>query len=59
MKKSLNLIISAGKGCFTCCKGCFMNSNESKMPKYIDPVYDDGNIVIRQDAEWPIPVFYN
>ena len=23
MKKSLSLIISAGKGCFTCCKGCY------------------------------------
>ena len=40
------------------CRGCFMNSNESKMPRYIDPVYDDGNIVIRQDAEWPIPAFF-
>lgn len=40
------------------CRGCFMNQNELKMSKYIEPVYDDGNIVIRQDAEWPIPAFF-
>ena len=35
-----------------------MLQNENLMPKYIEPIYDDGNIIIRQDAEWPIPAFY-
>lgn len=40
------------------CRGCFMEKNNDKMPIYIEPIYDDGNVVVRQDAEWPIPAFY-
>lgn len=40
------------------CRGCLMENNKNKMPKYIDPIYDDGNVIVRQDAEWPIPAFY-
>lgn len=40
------------------CRGCFMEQNKEKLPKYIEPIYDDGNVVVRQDAEWPIPAFY-
>lgn len=40
------------------CRGCFMEQNEHLMSEYIKPIYDDGNVVVRQDAEWPIPGFY-
>lgn len=40
------------------CRGCFMNLNADKMPKCIDPVFDNGTVVVRQDAEWPIPAFF-
>lgn len=40
------------------CRGCFMLKNDHLMPKYIDPIYYDGNVIVRQDAEWPIPAFY-
>lgn len=40
------------------CRGCFMEQNNNLLSKYIDPIYDDGNVVVRQDAEWPIPAFY-
>lgn len=40
------------------CRGCFMNENEPLLPEEIIPVYDDGIIVVRQDAEWPVPGFY-
>ena len=40
------------------CRGCFMEQNSEKLPIYIKPIYDNGNVVIRQDAEWPIPAFY-
>lgn len=40
------------------CRGCFMEQNAEKLPVHINPIYDDKKIVIRQDAEWPIPAFY-
>lgn len=40
------------------CRGCFMDNNPEKLPLYIEPIYDDGNVIVRQDAEWPIPAFY-
>lgn len=40
------------------CRGCFMNKNEVEMPECISPIYEKNGVVIRQDAEWPIPAFY-
>lgn len=40
------------------CRGCFMEQNSDKLPEHIKPIYDNGNVVVRQDAEWPIPAFY-
>lgn len=40
------------------CRGCFMEKNNNILPNYIEPIYDDGNVIVRQDAEWPIPAFY-
>lgn len=40
------------------CRGCIMNECSDSLPKEIRPVYDDGEIVVRQDAEWPVPGFY-
>jgi diadenosine tetraphosphate (Ap4A) HIT family hydrolase len=40
------------------CRGCFMNEHEPELPRAIRPVYDDGAVVVRQDAEWPVPGFY-
>jgi diadenosine tetraphosphate (Ap4A) HIT family hydrolase len=40
------------------CRGCFMNHNEHLMPFYIYPVFERDGVVVRQDAEWPIPGFY-
>lgn len=40
------------------CRGCFMEKNKNVLPIYIEPIYDDGNVIVRQDAEWPIPAFY-
>lgn len=40
------------------CRGCFMTDHPELMPAVIDPVLDLGDIVVRQDAEWPVPGFY-
>jgi len=40
------------------CRGCLMNQMETTLPKLIEPIYDDGEVVVRQDAEWPVPGFY-
>lgn len=40
------------------CRGCFMNEHEHELPRDITPVYDDEEILVRQDAEWPVPGFY-
>lgn len=40
------------------CRGCFMVKNEDKMSDLLNPIYKNKGIVVRQDAEWPIPAFY-
>lgn len=40
------------------CRGCFMVKNKEKMSKLIEPIYNEKGVVVRQDAEWPIPAFY-
>lgn len=41
------------------CRGCFLNKVESKeLELYLDPVYVDEYISIRQDAECALPGFY-
>ena len=41
------------------CRGCFLNKVESKeLGLYLDPVYVDEYISIRQDAECALPGFY-
>ena len=40
------------------CRGCFMDKNKNLISNYIEPIYDDGDVIVRQDAEWPIPAFY-
>ncbi|MFD8479012.1 hypothetical protein [Kitasatospora sp. NPDC059673] len=39
------------------CRGCFMNLTERHLPDILAPVYDDGVITVRQDAEWAVPGF--
>lgn len=39
------------------CRGCFMVEREPELPDVLTPVYDDGEITVRQDAEWPVPGF--
>ena len=39
------------------CRGCFMNLTERQLPDILAPVYDDGVITVRQDAEWAVPGF--
>ncbi|WP_157882141.1 hypothetical protein [Streptomyces rubellomurinus] len=39
------------------CRGCFMNLAERELPDILAPVYDDGVITVRQDAEWAVPGF--
>ena len=34
-----------------------MNDLEGKLPDVLDPVFDDGTITVRQDAEWAVPGF--
>ena len=40
------------------CRGCWMNENPNKLPKEISPIWQDEDIIIRQDIEWPIPAFF-
>ncbi|HEV3157141.1 MAG TPA: hypothetical protein VGZ00_07295 [Candidatus Baltobacteraceae bacterium] len=42
----------------TACRGCYMEQFERELSPLISPVYEDESIVIRQDAEWPIPGFF-
>jgi diadenosine tetraphosphate (Ap4A) HIT family hydrolase len=39
------------------CRGCWMNDRESQLPEILEPVFDDGKITVRQDAEWAVPGF--
>ncbi|MFF4650540.1 hypothetical protein [Streptomyces sp. NPDC001380] len=39
------------------CRGCFMNTAEHTLPDILAPVYDDGVVTVRQDAEWAVPGF--
>ena len=39
------------------CRGCYMNANEPLLPSIMDPIWDDGLVTVRQDAEWPVPGF--
>ena len=39
------------------CRGCVMNAIEAELPELLAPVYDDGTITVRQDAEWAVPGF--
>ncbi|MFE9427921.1 hypothetical protein ACFYNO_33765 [Kitasatospora sp. NPDC006697] len=41
----------------TTCRGCYMNSSEQRLPDILTPVFDDGMITVRQDAEWTVPGF--
>ena len=40
------------------CRGCILESETFDSPDEIRPVYQDANIAVRQDAEWPVPGFY-
>ncbi len=39
------------------CRGCYMNATEQRLPEILTPVFDDGIITVRQDAEWAVPGF--
>lgn len=39
------------------CRGCLMNEMEDQLPDLLRPVFDDGTITVRQDAEWAVPGF--
>lgn len=39
------------------CRGCLMNEMDGQLPDLLDPVFDDGTITVRQDAEWAVPGF--
>ncbi len=40
------------------CRGCWMNDNPEKLPIEVEPIWQNEDIIIRQDVEWPIPAFY-
>ncbi|MBQ3785457.1 MAG: hypothetical protein II843_03630 [Alphaproteobacteria bacterium] len=40
------------------CRGCWMNEHPECLPETVKPVWTDGNVIVRQDVEWPIPGFY-
>jgi diadenosine tetraphosphate (Ap4A) HIT family hydrolase len=40
------------------CRGCFMNAHDADLPSEIAPIVQNELIIVRQDAEWPIPGFY-
>lgn len=40
------------------CRGCWMNENSDKLPTLVNPLWENENIIIRQDVEWPIPAFF-
>jgi len=40
------------------CRGCFMDRRPELLPSLVEPILDLGDVVVRQDAEWPVPGFY-
>lgn len=40
------------------CRGCWMNENPEKLPSLVKPIWENENIIIRQDVEWPVPAFF-
>ena len=40
------------------CRGCFLQKHQKDLSPYLDPIFEDKDICIRQDAEWSIPAFY-
>lgn len=39
------------------CRGCLMRRLADALPGLIAPLYDDGEVLVQQDAEWPVPGF--
>lgn len=39
------------------CRGCLMNERETTLPELLSPIFDDGCVTVRQDAEWAVPGF--
>jgi diadenosine tetraphosphate (Ap4A) HIT family hydrolase len=39
------------------CRGCLINDMEDQLSGLLEPVFDDGIITVRQDAEWAVPGF--
>lgn len=40
------------------CRGCLMQLRRSELPNYILPIYEDLDVLVSQDAEFPVPGFY-
>ena len=40
------------------CRGCLMQENRNKLPVYMKPVFEDRDLIVTQDAEFPVPGFY-
>lgn len=40
------------------CRGCWINDNPTKLPLECDPIWENKDIIVRQDPECPIPAFY-
>ncbi len=38
------------------CRGCFLKNN--KINKYLDPIFENEQIIVSQDMEYPVPAFY-
>lgn len=40
------------------CRGCLMDEMRDQLPVYMRPIFEDRDLVVTQDAEFPIPGFY-
>ena len=40
------------------CRGCLMQSKRAELPYYMQPIYEDRDVIVSQDAEFPVPGFY-
>ncbi|MCL4397426.1 hypothetical protein M1403_00095 [Patescibacteria group bacterium] len=40
------------------CRGCLMQTRKNEMPEHMVPVFEDRDVMVVQDAEFPVPGFY-
>lgn len=40
------------------CRGCYIENHAKELPIWLDPIIQNDEIAVRQDAEFPVPGFY-